>query len=166
MALDETGLADALTAVFDGRDGFPESAAAAGRAWAGCYRGYAGKAQAGPSIPVPAALDAAGKALADRLAGVFDTVRTGGSLAAGLDEAFTGFWPPVGFASAGVAGVVTLAPPGVLGTALAATFAAAVASGGTARAQAGAVAGVLHSWTRTVVVVNTPPGPWAPVFLN
>jgi hypothetical protein len=166
MALNDGGLADGLAAVFDGRDGFPESAAAAGQAWAASYRAYAGGAQAGPSFPAPVALDAAETVLAGRLADVFDAVRAGGSLAGGLDVAFTGFWPPVGFASPGVAGVVTLAPPGVVGTALAATFAAGAASGGTARAQARAVADVLHGWTRTVVVVNTPPGPSAPVFLT
>ena len=32
--------------------------------------------------------------------------------------------------------------------------------------QAQAIAGVLDAWTRTVVVVNTPPGPSAPVFLT
>jgi hypothetical protein len=173
MPLDPGALADGLTALFDGRDGYPRTTAEAARAWAARYRTYVGAARAAATAPLPAALDAAESGLADRLDQVFTAARGGaaGAVASGLDAAFVAFWsaPPVTFAFPGppaVSGVVTLAPPGVLGAALGARLAAGTATAATAAAQARALAAVLDGWTRTVVVVNTPPGPSAPVFLT
>jgi hypothetical protein len=183
MGLDAAALADDFIALFEGRDGYPDSARAAGESWAALYRRYAADAAAAVAAPppapgtapLPAALTAAETVLAPALAGAFAAAHDGGpagvgALATALDGAFAAFWfgPPVAFALAGppsFAGVVTLAPPGVLGPALGAVFAAGTTAGRTAADQARALTEALHTWTRTVQVTNTPvnpPGPMQP----
>jgi hypothetical protein len=91
-------------------------------------------------------------------------------VAAAIDKAFVNFWfePPVVFASPPgpvIAGLVSLAPPGVLLAPLSAIFAAGGAPAVTAAEQADAIAGALDAWTKTVMVINTPvtpPGPANP----
>ncbi|MGW0591310.1 hypothetical protein [Streptosporangium sp. NPDC002607] len=173
MPLNPIAFADGLTALFDGRNGYPKTTAEAAQAWAALYRRYAADARAGVTAPLPDPLVAAEAGLVDRLAQAFAAAHGGAvaGLAADLDAAFVAFWsrPPVGFAFPGppaVAGVVTVAPAGVLGSALAGALAAGVAARRTAAAQAQALVGAIDGWTRTVTVVNTPPGPSAPVFLT
>jgi hypothetical protein len=170
MALDSGSLTDALTAVFDGRDGFPKTAQTAGAAWASSYRQYAAEANAGPTAPLAAALNAAETALGGLLGAAFAAARDGdpSKLAENLDKAFVAFWktPPVGFAAPNITGVVSIAALGVLEPALAAVFAAGPVQRRSAAQQAQAIAGVLDGWTRTVTVVNTPPGPNFPVLLT
>jgi hypothetical protein len=172
MALNPESLTDGFTALFEGRDGYPATTGAAAAAWAALYRGYASAARAATTAPSPAALATAEENLVGTLDRAFARARdTGASgLAGDLDKAFVEFWlePPVTLADdpPTVNGVVTAAPPGVLGPALAAVFATGIAQRRSAAAQAGALAAALDAWTRTVVVVNTPPGPSAPVVLT
>ena len=175
MPLDRDGLTDGLTAVFEGRPDFPDSANAAGRRWAGSYRSYAAAAVAGATAPMAFALDAAESGLAGSLASAFEGAAGAGSgsaVAAALDSAFVSFWlaPPMTFATPPtgpptVTGFVTVAPPGVLTALLAALFTTGTAANPTAATQASSLASALDGWTRTVLVVNTPvtpPGPPLP----
>ncbi|MFI9561194.1 hypothetical protein [Nonomuraea endophytica] len=175
MPLNPQPLADGFTALFDGRDGFPATTADAAKAWAALYRSYAATASAVPTLPVPAALAAGESTLASNLAHAFDTARgtapVADALASDLDTAFLAFWsaPPVAFLLPGtppVNGIVTTAPAGVLGPAIAATFAAGTARRSSAAEQAQALATAIDAWTRTVMVAHSPPGPSAPVFLT
>jgi hypothetical protein len=164
-------LADALTAVFEGRDGYPDDKEAAGKAWAAAYQGYAGGALAGVTTPVAAILDGATETLAGALASAFTTAQSNApaavtALGAALDLAFVAYWmTPVTFVSPPgpvIAGTVLLAPPGVLASALSSLLLSGANSSATARAQAQSLAAVLDGWTRTVTVTTTPvtpPGP-------
>lgn len=171
MALILGELSDALTDLFEGSSGYPEDETEAGQRWADTYREYAGSALAGPTSPLSSALTLAGNTLAGTLAGAFAAAKAGGGIPAltlALDSAFVAFWfsPPMAFEQGTtMAGVVTVAPPGVLSGGLTAAFAAGLAPASDAPAQATLIAGVLDAWTRTVMVVNTPlspPGPPLP----
>jgi hypothetical protein len=173
VPLDPAGLTDALKAIFEG-DGHPASSDDAGERWAQAYRDYAGGALAAPTAPLGPSLDAAGMALGASLAGAFAAAQAAGpaALVPTLSTAFTAFWllPPIAFTSPPapappvVAGVVTVAVPGALPAALTAALAAGV-GGADAATQAQAFATGLDTFTRTVMVVNTPvtpPGPPMP----
>jgi hypothetical protein len=177
MALSSASLAGALGDLFEGAGGYPAGEADAGQRWAEAYRSYAAKAVAGTTAPVNVALTGAEQTLARALAGGFTTAKAAGpggvaALAAVLDGAFVAFWlaPPVAFAipptgPPTMTGIVSVAPPGVLATALGALFLAGVAQQASAAQQARALATVLDAWTRTVLVINTPvipPGPPLP----
>ena len=171
MALDKTSLTNALQDLFEGHNGSPQSETDAGAKWADIYRQYAAKAMAGPVQPLAPSLNSAQAKLGGALAGAFTTAKAAGpaALVVTLDGAFVAFWltPPVAFAPAAptMSGVVSLAPPGVLAPLLSAAFLAGVAPGITAAQQAQAIAAILDTWTRTVMVINTPitpPGPPAP----
>jgi hypothetical protein len=174
VALDGSALADGLTDLFEGAGGHPVGDAEAGRRWAGSYRAYAGDAAAGPTAPLAASLQSAEATLARALAAAFTAARTAVAAVATLtplvEAAFVGFWlsPPVAFvtppppAAPAVVGAVTVAPPGVLFPGLADILAAAGANDATAAQQATSIATLLDGWTRTILVVNTPPGPTAP----
>ena len=175
MTLQVSDLAKDLEDLFEGTGGHPADDAAAGRRWAEIYRAYASGATAGPTAPLATSLQAAEATLAGALAAAFVAARAAASaslatLTPRLDAAFVGFWlaPPVALvappppAAPTVIGVVTVAPPLVLSSGLAALLGAAGARDATAARQANAIAAVLDGWTRTVLVVNTPPGPTAP----
>jgi hypothetical protein len=173
LALDRAALADSLKDLFEGTGGHPVSDAEAGQRWAGIYRAYASHATAGPTVPLAASLQAAEATLGEALAAAFTKARTAGAAATLtplVDAAFVGFWlsPPVAFVAPpppvvpSVVGTVTVAPPGVLSPGLAGLLSAPGAMDATAAQQASSIATVLHGWTRTVLVVNTPPGPSAP----
>lgn len=174
MALDRAALADTLKDLFEGTAGHPVSDAEAGRRWAELYRAYASHATAGPTVPLAASLQAAEATLGEALAAAFIAARTASAAAATLtplvDAAFVSFWlsPPVAFvappppAIPAAVGMVTVAPPGVLSPGLAGVLGAPGAKDATAAQQASSIATVLDGWTRTVLVVNTPPGPSAP----
>ncbi len=171
MALDKTSLTNALQDLFEGHNGSPQNETEAGTKWANIYRQYAAKAMAGPAQPLAPSLNGAGTKLGGALAAAFTTAKAAGpaALAVTLDGAFVAFWmsPPVAFAPAAptTAGVVSLAPPGVLAPLLSAAFLAGIAPGITAARQAQAIAAILDTWTKTIMVINTPitpPGPPAP----
>jgi hypothetical protein len=177
MGLSKATLQDRLTDLFAGADGFPSTEAAAATAVATIYRTYAADAAAAATRPLAPLLSEAGHTLASALAAGFAAAKSAGpsgvaTLGLAMDAAFVAFWfaPPVAFAfpvtgTPSIAGVVTVAPPGVLAPALTALFLSGAASGQTATQQAQALATVLDTWTRTVLVVNTPvtpPGPPAP----
>jgi hypothetical protein len=174
MPLDRSRLADGLAGLFEGTGDYPDSDAEAGRRWAEIYRTYAGGAAAGPTSPSDGSLGDAEARLAQALAAAFTTAKAPDAGIATLtplvDAAFVAFWlgPPVAFvgppppAAPTVVGVVTVAPPGVLSSGLAGVLGAAGAMEATAAQQARSIAAVLDGWTRTVLVLNTPPGPTAP----
>jgi hypothetical protein len=174
LALDGAALADGLKDLFEGTGGHPGSDAEAGRRWAGIYRAYANDATAGATAPLAASLQGAEATLAGALAAAFTAARTTVAAVATLtplvDAAFVGFWltPPVAFvtppppAAPAVVGAVTVAPPGVLSPGLADILAGPGANDTTTAQQATSIATLLDGWTRTVLVVNTPPGPTAP----
>jgi hypothetical protein len=171
-------LADSLNDLFDGTGGYPADDPEAGQRWAKVYRAYAAAALAGPTAPLNASLEAAESTLAGALSMAFKAAKEAGEAGAAtltplVVSAFVSFWllPPVAFATPSppapptIAGVVTVAVPGVLPAGLADVLAAGTAEGATTSGQAQSVAATLDSWTRTVLVVNTPlvpPGPPAP----
>lgn len=178
MPLNVSDLADSLNDLFDGIGGYPADDPEAGQRWAKIYRAYAAAALAGPTAPLNASLEAAESTLAGALSAAFKAAKEAGTagvatLAPLVDTALVAFWllPPVAFATPSppapptIAGVVTVAGPGVLSAGLPGVLAAGTANGGTTSRQAQAIAATLDSWTRTVLVVNTPlipPGPPAP----
>jgi hypothetical protein len=178
MPLNRSSLGQGLKDLFEGKPDFPSDEAAAGQRWATLYRQYAANAQAGATRPLTASLTAAEGILGNALGGAFTAAKQAGLAGLGvltplLDAAFVAFWlaPPVAFANPppptppAIAGVVSVAPPGVLAGLLAAAFAAGGAPGVTAGQQAEAIATALDAWTKTVMVINTPvtpPGPPAP----
>jgi hypothetical protein len=173
MPLKVAGLGDALRELFENADDFPADDSAAGQRLAGAYKTYAADAVAGPTAPVALQLSAAETTLAGALGDAFTAAKEAGpggltALLPMLDTAFVKFWltPPVAFVvpvpPPTIAGVVTLATPGVLSTGLAGPLAAGASQGTTAAQQAQLLAAVLDTWTRTVIVTNTPvtpPGP-------
>lgn len=173
MPLQASGLEEALKDVFEGAGGYPADAAEAGRRWAKAYKDYAAGAVAGPTAPVAALLATAETTLAGVLEAGFTAASQAGpgGLAAVLpllDAAFVGFWlaPPVQFVvpvpPPVIAGVVSLATPGVLSAGLAGPLGSATDETATAVRQAQLLSTVLDGWTRTVMVLNTPvtpPGP-------
>lgn len=178
MPLNGSSLSNALSGLFQGKPSYPEKPTDAGQKWANAYRTYAANALAGTTAPLSTLLTAAEGTLAKALAGAFTAAQQAGSgglavLTPLMDVAFVAFWmtPPVIFAApappapATMAGVVSVAAPGVLTAGLAGAFAAGVVPGVTAPQQAQAIATVLDAWTRTVMVINTPitpPGPPLP----
>jgi hypothetical protein len=175
VTLDVSGLVRGLKDLFEGTDGYPAGDAEAGQRWAEIYRAYAGAALAGPTAPVADSLQGAEARLAGALAAAFTAARAAGAASLATltplaDAAFVSFWlgPPVAFvtppppAAPAVVGVVTAAPPGVLSPGLSAVLGTAGAKDATAAQQATSIAAVLDRWTRTVLVLNTPPGPPAP----
>lgn len=186
MPLNKTLLSNRLKDIFEGNDPaqpgeivFPPDETEAGKKWAEAYKKYAEGAQAGATTPLPPSLTAAQTALAGALAAGFTAAKGApppaaiSGLASAMDLAFVAFWmaPPIAFAAPPppapptMAGVVTVAPPGVLSAALIALFTSGVADKKTAAQQADAIATLLDTWTKTVMVVNTPitpPGPPLP----
>ena len=171
MTLSKSSLHDGLAKLL-GSD-MPASAKAAGLDWAKTYRGYGAKATAATTAPLAPALASAETELAKALRGAFEAGQAAGPGGAAvvaplLDAAFVAFWltPPLGFAAPPVTGLVTVAPPGVLGGAFGAVLAAGL-GGASAGQQAAALATALDTWTRTVTVTNTTPaGPQPPVPLT
>ena len=186
MPLNKSALSGNFKDLFEGKDPaqpgqmvFPPNPTEAGKKWAEAYKKYAEGAQAGTTAPLAPSLTAAQATLAGALAAGFSAAKAApppaaiSGLAAAMDVAFVAFWltPPVAFAAPPppapptMAGVVTLAPPGVLTASLIALFTSGAADQKTAAQQADAIATLLDSWTKTVMVVNTPitpPGPPLP----
>jgi hypothetical protein len=173
MPLKVAGLRDALQKLFEDADDYPADDTAAGQRLANAYKTYAADAVAGATAPVALQLTAAETILAGALAAGFTAAKNAGpgglaALLPLLDTAFVSFWltPPVTFLvpipPPTIAGVVTVAPPGVLSAGLAGPFASGASQNATAAQQAQLLAAVLDIWTRTVIVTNTPvtpPGP-------
>ena len=171
MPLVSTGLTHSLTELFSGNPGYPADADAAASAIAAAYKGYAANALAGVTTPLSPSLAGAQTTLETSLASAFRSAQAAGNaglsaLAAALDAAFVAFWltPPVAFAAPPIAGVVTTALPGQMQSLFTALFQNGVASQASAASQASSLASVLDTWTRTVVVTNTPPPPATPVL--
>ena len=173
MALDKPTLQDALRDLFEGKPAFPASKADAAADLAAIYRAYAAGAAAATTTPVIVALTARAATLTSALETAFTVAEDAGppgvvALGIAMDTALVAFWTAMPFAFAGppvIGGVVSLAPPLVLGPALTALFLAGAAGGPTAAQQAQGLATILDAWTRTVTVVNTPitpPGPATP----
>ncbi|MBI3803958.1 MAG: hypothetical protein HY282_09390 [Nitrospirae bacterium] len=186
MPLNKNLLSDGFKDLFEGKDPaapgetrFPPDPTEAGKKWAAVYRSYAEGAQAGVTRPVAAILSAAQNMLAIALAAGFSSAQAApppaaiAGLAVAMDLAFVAFWlaPPVALAAPlppappTMAGIVSLAPPGVLSISLIALFAAGPSQKKTAAQQADAIATLLDGWTKTVMVINTPitpPGPPLP----
>jgi hypothetical protein len=83
-----------------------------------------------------------------------------------MNEAFVSFWigpPAVALASLPgsptATGVVTVVPPAVLAALFVQLFTTGVTDRSTADQQAHLAATMIDAWTRTVHIVNTPPGP-------
>lgn len=186
MPLNKALLSNGLRDLFEGNDPsmpgekvFPPNETEAGKKWAAVYKKYAEGALAGTTQPLAVSLTAAQNTLAGALAGAFTTAKLNPTpaavavLAAAMDVAFVAFWlvPPVAFAAPPppapptMAGVVSVAPPGVLTGLLSAMFAAGAVQEKSAADQADALAMILDAWTRSVMVINTPitpPGPPLP----
>jgi hypothetical protein len=181
MPLDKSPLANGLRDMFEGKPEFASSESDAAQTISDLYRQYAGNAVAGPTSPLSVSLTGAGTALSQALKGAFTAAKSAGpagvtALGVALDSAFVAFWlaPPVAFATPPtgpptIAGLVTVAPPGILAPGLTALFTSGVAQKASAGDQADALAALLDAWTRTVFVVNTPvtppgsPSPPAPL---
>ena len=177
MALVKSKLQNPLRDLFEGTNGFPPSQADAAANLAAIYRTYATDAAAAATKPVAALLTTAGNTLGSALTAAFTAAQDAGpsgvaTLGLAMDAAFVAFWlaPPMTFVfpitgTVTIAGVVTVVTPGVLGPALTSLFLAGAAGGPTAAQQAQGLATALDTWTRTVMVVNTPitpPGPPTP----
>ncbi len=177
MPLNKTSLQNKLKDLFEGKNGFPSSEADAAQKIATIYRQYTADAVAGTTQPLAASLTAVESTLWDALGSAFTAAKASGPagvavLGLAIDDAFVAFWltEPVAFAipptgPPTMIGVVSLAPPGVLAPGLIALLIAGVVSSPSAAEQAQAMATILDTWTRTVMVVNTPvtpPGPSAP----
>lgn len=186
MPLNKTLLSDGFKDLFEGKDSsapgemvFPPNPTEAGKKWAAVYKKYAEGALAGTTKPIAVSLTAAESALAGALAAGFSAAKAApppaavAGLAAAMDLAFVAFWltPPVVFttppppAPPTMAGVVSLASPGILLASLIALFTSGAADKKTAAQQADAMATLLDSWTKIVMVINTPvtpPGPPLP----
>src|SRR5262245_52085713 len=145
MALDKSKLQDQLKVLFEGTQGYPTSQADAAADLAAIYRTYATDAAAVKTQPLAPRLTTAGNSLASSLEDAFKTAEAAGpsgvvALGLAMDTAFVAFWmKPVpmtfAFPSTGppsIGGLVTVAPPGVLGPALTAVFLAGAAGGPTA----------------------------------
>lgn len=182
MPLSKSSLTNGFQDLFEGKDPaapgemvFPPNPTEAGKKWAAVYKKYAEGAQAGATQPLAPSLIAAENTLAGALAAGFTAAKAApppaaiAALAASMDLAFVAFWmtPPMAFAATPptMAGVVSLAPPGILLASLIALFTSGAADKKTAAQQADAMATLLDSWTKTVMVLNTPvtpPGPPLP----
>lgn len=186
MPLNKSSLSDRLKNIFEGKDPatpgqtiFPPNPTEAGKKWAEAYKKYAEGAQAGTTKPLAPSLTAAQSTLAGALAAGFSAAKAApppaaiAGLAAAMDLAFVAFWltPPIAFvtppppASPTMAGVVTLAPPGVLTGLLIGMFTTGMLQKKSAADQADALATLLDTWTKTVMVVNTPVTPPGPPLL-
>jgi hypothetical protein len=172
--LDKDTLEQSLLKLFTGNPSYPTTSAAAAQKWADIYGAYAKTAKASTTTPTPPLVDAAVVVLATSLANAFTSAQAAGPgyqpiLVSGMVTALTAFWPPVAFAAPGIVGVATSPLPAALTTALNAFLVALDASGARpgAASRAHDLAAVLHTWTGTVMVVNTvgtsPPQPPVPL---
>jgi hypothetical protein len=168
MALAQTALKSPLAALFSGTGGYPADASAAATAWANAYAGYAAAATAVLTVPVPADVTTAAGALAGKLGVAFVHALAAGppyftTLVTDMVSAFSAFWPPVKFVSPPGAppavGVAVGPLPAALTAALTGFFTAGNPPSGprpSGDSQATSLASVLDTWTRTVLVTNTP----------
>lgn len=166
MPLVASTLTNALKALFS-QEPFPADTTAAGAKWADAYHSYGSAALAGATTPVPPVLLGKKTALASALKGAFDAAGSAGMgglavVVGQLDTAFVAFWTGVAFAAPGIAGVVSVVPPGVLSGTLTAAFNAGASASATADSQASLIATALDAWTHTVTVINTPVSPPGP----
>jgi hypothetical protein len=172
MPLVAAGLIDGLRDLFADEDGYPADSTEAGQRWAALYHDYAANAIAGPTAPLAPSLTAAKTTLAQTLGSAFAAAKAADAAAAAslplaLDGCYVGFWllPPVAFAPPvgppAITGVVSVASPGI-GAQLTAAFQNGASAGASAADQAQGIGNALDTWTRTVMVLNTPvtpPGP-------
>lgn len=185
MPLNKSLLSNGFKDLFEGTDPatpeekvFPPNPTEAGKKWAGIYKKYAEGATAGATQPLAPSLTAAQNLLAAALGAGFSAAKAApapaamAGLAAAMDLGFVAFWmaPPIAFSApvppaATLLGVVSLAPPGILSVSLIALFVSGMADSKPSAQQADAIATLLDTWTKTVMVINTPitpPGPPLP----
>jgi hypothetical protein len=155
-------LEQSFAKLFVGNPAYPATIPAAAQKWAQLYGAYARTAQAGPTLPTAALVDAQVLILTTAFGNAFTAARAAGSgykpaLVTALGAALTAFWPPIAFVGPGATGVATSPPPAALNTALNAFLGAVDAQGARpgADSQAHDLAGLLHDFTRSVMVVNT-----------
>jgi len=169
MTLQLATLQSSLRAVFQGTDslaGYPLTAVDAGTRWAKLYADYASSAVAAPTLPTPADIAAAGGVLATALGNAFTAALGAASpyypaLVSSLVSAFAVFWPPVHFLAPGVIGVAVspAAAQAALTTSLTSFFEAGNPTSGpgpSSDSEANSLGSILHTWTTSVVVTNTP----------
>lgn len=161
MTLDSNKLLQAFRDLFTAVQPLPMTFDDAGAAWASLYAAYARAAQAGAppvTLPVAAAIDAAATTLAGALTSAFATAISPATIEPLLVAALSAFWPAIGFVGAGATGVATSPLPAALTQALNDFFTAGDPTANppaTGTDQADRMASLLHTWTRSVTVVNT-----------
>lgn len=169
MTLHPEDMKSSLRALFAGAGGYSTTASDAGRRWADIYVNYANDAVAAPTAPLRAQITLAGDALAAALASAF-TAALGApppqypTLKDAMVTAFSVFWPAVQFfsplppAPPTVTGIVGISALGQLSTDLTNFFEARDDHGRFPASddQANRLGALLHSWTTSVTVTNTP----------
>jgi len=167
MPLPLATLQSSLRALFRGTDspaGYPLTAVDAGTRWANAYAGYASSAVAAPTLPTPADITAAGGVLATALGSAFTAALGAASpyyptLVSSMVSAFAVFWPSVHFLAPGVVGVAVSPAAAALTTSLTNFFVAGNPTSGpgpSSDSEANSLGSILHTWTTTVLVTNTP----------
>jgi hypothetical protein len=164
MPLNKDALGQSLRDLFSGVGAYPVDAAHAGARWASVYAAYAKNAVAGITAPVASTIDTSAGPLGTSLASAFTSAQAAGAgfltaLVSGMVSAFSAFWSPVQFVG-GAIGVAASPPPAALTTALTSFLTAGNPPSGpkpSGDSQANSLASILDTWTKTVLVTNTPP---------
>jgi hypothetical protein len=156
LALDPSSLSSSLLALYTSP---PKTVIEAAQRWAAAYSEYAADAQSCQGVvPLPAAVTASQGLLAQALVGAFtsiDPVFTAATMA----SAFTVFWlvPPVAFPGGTPGFVTAVAGTAFLEAALLTNWFEDVVDEISADMAAKQIAGLLDTFTRTVVVVHPLP---------
>ena len=134
--------------------GFPSTHADAGNIWAAKYAAYAADAIS-PMGGAPASLAAAEATLGATLGAAF-AAGSPASVISAFVNGLTAFWlaPPVVFAGTPPGAVTLVGGAPALGPALSATFASNIAGKLSKQACSDAIAAVLDTFTRTVIVTH------------
>lgn len=151
MPLDSSKLRSSLRAIFDNP---PPDPGQTGQRWASAYVDYAGDAIT-PLGGSPVGLDAAKPLLAQTLAALFAVpLSPPPATAAQIASALTAFWflPPVITSDAPPGVVTAVAGTALLATALVGVWLTNILSSASNDQAAGAIAGVMDAFTRTVIV--------------
>lgn len=163
MPLNPSKLSRSLEQIFHKPAQRPDEIA---RVWAQAYSGYALDATAplGGS-PLPPSIAAGQGLLYTSLMSLFSASRDQVTSAQGYSNFLTAFWmaPPVVFAGA-PPGLVTLVPgAAIMAGTLLTVWGQNLVSRASPQQAAQAIAQVLDTFTRTVIVTQLPPGPGPPI---